>query len=113
MYIYAINTMNFTANPYKKIDIKALNKIKNNTHDNARKDIYKNIDSYLSKKFTKKEFLLNLNKLAQKIDNKKLNDAERQYLDDMLTTMDLAGKNEKISDKYIIENIKALLKNQQ
>jgi hypothetical protein len=55
-----------------------------------------------------------LNKFAHKFDGNKikLNDAERQYLDDMLTTIDLSGKSTKITDKYIVDNISELLKNQ-
>ena len=68
---------------------------------------------YLNKKFSKKEFLDNINKIAYKIDNKvKLNDAEKQYIDDMLTTMDLTAKSDRISDNYLKKNIKELLENQ-
>lgn len=115
MYIYSINNINFTSNPYKKIiiDKESLDKIKNKTKNPVKKDFYNNIDMYLNKKFSKKEFLDNINKIAYKIDNKvKLNDAEKQYIDDMLTTMDLTAKSDRISDNYLKKNIKELLENQ-
>lgn len=114
MHIYSINSINFTANPYKKIEInrEALNKIKNNTKNPIKKVFYNNIDMYLDKKFSKKQFLDSINQIAYRIDNKvKLNDAEKQYIDDMITTMDLTAKSDSISDSYI-KNIKDLLENQ-
>ncbi len=118
MHIYAINSINFTASAggsgIKKIEKEKLGRIRNNSANRAKKDFYNNIDAYLNKKFTKKQFLENLNKFAHKFDGNKikLNDAERQYLDDMLTTIDLSGKSTKIPDKYIVDNISELLKNQ-
>lgn len=115
MHIYSINSINFTANPYKKIEInrEALDKIKNNTKNPVKKDFYNNIDMYLEKKFSKKQFLDSINQIAYRIDNKvKLNDAEKQYIDDMITTMDLTAKSDSISDSYIKKNIKDLLDNQ-
>ena len=112
MHIYSINSINFTANPYKKIEInrEALNKIKNNTKNPVKKVFYNNIDMYLDKKFSKKQFLDSINQIAYRIDNKvKLNDAEKQYIDDMITTMDLTAKSDSISDSYIKKNIKDLL----
>lgn len=118
MEIYAINNINFTARnnftKATKIDTDALKRIRNNADNPIRKDIYKDIDSYVNKKSNKIEYLQRLNTLAHRINKKtKLNNAEKQYLDDMLTTMDLSGKNEKIPDKYILENISDLIKNQQ
>lgn len=117
MHIYAINSINFTAagsGRIKKIEKETLDKIRNNSSNKAKKDFYNSIDDYLNKKFTKKEFLSNLNEFARKFDENKvkLNDAERQYLDDMLTTIDLSGRSTKIPNKYIIDNISELLKNQ-
>ena len=91
-----------------------LDRIRHNSSNRTKRDFYDNIDAYLNKKFTKKDFLANLNKFAHKFDENKikLNDAERQYLDDMLTTIDLSGKSTKIPDKYIVDNISELLKNQ-
>lgn len=118
MHIYAINSINFTASAgggkIKKMEKETLDRIRHNSGNRAKRDFYDNIDAYLNKKFTKKDFLANLNKFAHKFDENKirLNDAERQYLDDMLTTIDLSGKSTKIPDKYIVDNISELLKNQ-
>ena len=117
MHIYATNSVKFTSanriikpqKPYPEI----IGKIRNDLNDDTRKSLYNNIDSYLTKKFSKKEFLLALNKLAIDIDNKKLNIAEKKYINDMLTTMDLSDNFEKIPDKYIVKNIEKLVDNQQ
>lgn len=117
MHIYATSSIQFTSanriiKPKKQYP-EIIGKIRNNLNDDTRKGLYSNIDSYLTKKFSKKEFLLALNKLAIDIDNKKLNTAEKKYLNDMLTTMDLSDNFEKIPDKYIVKNIEKLIDNQQ
>lgn len=115
MQIYRVNNINFTANKFvkKNIDPKKLSHIRNNADNDIRKGLYNDIDKFVNKQYTKTEYLKSINKLVKKIDNKvALNDAEKQYVGDMITTMDLSSK-EKIPEGYIMENIEELLKNQK
>ena len=115
MYISLINNINFTANKYTKskpIDPKVLRFIKNNANTDIRQGLYNDIDMFVKKEISKNEYLEKVNTFIKKIDHKTpLNDAEKQYIGDMMATMDMSPKD-KIPEKYIIKNINELLNNQ-
>ena len=112
MRINAINNTNFTSRRPIKIDQQILQKIKNNAEEGIRKDLYKDIDVFLSNNSTKQKYLEQVNALAQNPDKLKLNRAERKYINNLLITMDLAPNPEKVSEEYLVRNIDRLIKSQ-
>ncbi len=116
MFIFPISSTNFTSKnviQYKsKFDKKTLEMLKSYTQNKQNTQIYSDIDLFLSGNINKAKYLKKVNLFAQGITNRDvLNDAEKQYIGDMIATMDLFSK-EKIPENYIIDNIKNLLNNQ-
>ena len=113
MKIYNTYTINFTAIKNNKSSVKKMNNLSLNVNSFVQNDIYKDMSSFLQKKITKEEylykFITNFNNEAYK----KLNNSEKKYVHDILTTIDFAESYKSISDEYLQEKMKRLIKIQK
>ena len=98
MKIYSINTIPFMAQ----------NK-KNNIKSNSVEDFYSHINGYLNRDYDKKEYLKLFQQDVDALKKQSVTPIEKKYIDNLLTTMDLTDKPAKISEQYIVNNMKKLL----
>lgn len=107
MKIYNINSINFSAS-------RKTNNLHSAMVQNSRDEFYTNINGFLNKDYDKKEYLKlfseNVNKIKTNKEANLFSSTEKKYINDLLMTMDLADKLERISDKYLTESMTTLLK---
>jgi len=83
----------------------------------VKDEFYSYIYGFLNKKYDKMEYLKrfsnNINRIKKEKNSQLFNPYEKKYIDDMLMTMDLTKDLSNISDKFLAENMRNLLKSKK
>jgi len=78
-------------------------------YDEIISNFYKDIDDYLGRKLNKKKYFINLYNNIKGLENfDKFSEAERQYLDELMITLDDVGGVDNLSDVYLTNLMTAL-----
>ena len=99
MKIFSINTIPFMAQ----------NKKNNFKPNSVKEDFYSHIKGFLNQNYDKKEYLKLFQQDVDALKKQSVTPIEKKYIDNLLTTMDLTDKPAKISEQYIVNNMKKLL----
>ena len=106
--------MNFTSkkNIYNSKTIKSVQK---NTQKIQNTDyFYEDMKKFLNKEYSKDEYLKTfINRLEQSSYAERSNNVEKKYINDLLTSIDLANSYKEIPDNYIIERVLKIVGNQK
>ncbi len=91
-----------------------INKLSKPVKKTTKDEFYRNIESFLKKDIDKMEYLKLFSDIVNKIRKEKsymnFTEAEKNYINDILMTMDLTANLDKISNSYITKNMLSLLK---
>lgn len=119
MKIYNSYSINFTAKRsfaktrIERSDLTKIKKIIKNTK-NLQRDFYLDIQRYLDNTYAKKDYLKNfIEKFKNNSFYTKYNNVEEKYINNILTTLDLAENPQEISDEYLTRNMLKLLKDKK
>ena len=108
MQIYNFYSVNFAAKKNITKPITAKTKTSALPISNAKEDFYNDIEKFIKKEVSKKQYLqLFIDKMNNELYSQ-LNNTEKKYVYDMLTTIDLSY-NKNISDAHLTERMKQLL----
>ncbi len=99
MKIFSINTVPFMAQ----------NKKNNFKPNSVKEDFYSHIKGFLNQNYDKKEYLKLFQQDVDALKKQSVTPIEKKYIDNLLTTLDLTDKPAKISEQYIVNNMKKLL----
>lgn len=107
MKIFRIDRTNFQA----KLPVTKTQKVTDKIY--TKQTFYEHIDRYLSNKMDKKAYLKNFSKGIDEVQARRggaeFTPVEKKYINDLITTLDLTESLDKISDKYLTDNMKKLL----
>ena len=112
MKVYSIDRINFQANKLPPVKT-----IKTAPETFTKEIFYEHIKQYLSNGMNKKEylkkFLSGIDAIQARKGGAEFTPVEKKYINDLITTLDLTESLDKISDRYLTENMKKLLDNKK
>lgn len=109
MKIYSVNSAIFTA---KKVNNSTMSSRSKSEY--SKRDFYNDIDGFLNNKFNKESYV---EKFSDGVDNivrnrttDKYNSAERAYINNLMSVIEMSEGIERIPDKYLRDCMQDLLK---